>query len=85
MQGQIWLAPPQLYELSRLAQINSAEDLKIFSKKRQVDGIERWLPIRCKTKNGHIMTILPGRKTLSSVSLRVPLEYDYCVREYAFV
>lgn len=82
MQGHIWLAPPQLYELSRLAEINSAENLKIFSKKRQQQGIERWLPIRCKTKNGDIMTILPGRKSLS---LRVPLQFQYVIRNVHYL
>ena len=82
MQGHIWLAPPQLYELSRLAEINNAENLKIFSKKRQQQGLERWLPIRCKTKNGDIMTILPGRKSLS---LLVPLQFQYVFRNVYYL
>lgn len=60
MQGHIWLAPPQLYELCRFAQIGTVEDLKIFCKSRQQKGIERWLPIRSQSEEGYT-TILPGK------------------------
>ncbi|XP_032778840.1 nucleoside diphosphate-linked moiety X motif 19 [Daphnia magna] len=59
VQGHIWLAPPQLYELCRFAQIDTVEDLKIFCKSRQQKGIERWLPIRSQSEEGYT-TILPG-------------------------
>ncbi len=53
-----------MYELCRLAHFNSAEELKIFSKERQQEGTERWLPIRRQAKDG-LLTILPGRLSIA--------------------
>lgn len=59
VQGKLWLAPPQMYELCRLAHFSDAEDLQLFAKRRQSSGLERWLPIGQKIRN-EIMTLLPG-------------------------
>jgi len=59
VQGNIWLAPPQIYELSRMAHFENAKDLKEFASTRQRSGITRWLPVGKKTSNG-LMTVLPG-------------------------
>ncbi|CAG7730799.1 unnamed protein product, partial [Allacma fusca] len=53
------LMPPQLYELSRLRNIHTIEDMsKLLELRRQL-GIERWLPQIVGTDNGMI-SILPG-------------------------
>lgn len=53
------LAPPQVYELSRICNFNSLKLLKEFSRKREQFGVERW----CATINGlkdGAMLSLPG-------------------------
>lgn len=63
VQENIWLGPPQVYELSRMANFFAASDLKSFAEKRQKAGIERWLPVGFKTTTG-LMTVLPGMCTV---------------------
>ena len=60
LEGHIWLAPPQLYELCRMANFDHAEKLKTFAKTKQLSGIEQWLPIRHQAEEG-FMTVLPGK------------------------
>lgn len=59
VQGNIWLAPPQIYELCRLAHFETSKDIKSFASTRQLSGICRWLPVG-KTSKGLMMTVLPG-------------------------
>jgi nucleoside diphosphate-linked moiety X motif protein 19 len=53
------LSPPQVYELSRLLNFFTIEELSEFSAKRQELGIERWIPMIAMYSDGAIST-LPG-------------------------
>ena len=57
--GKLWLAPPQFWEISRIANLSSFDNLKDFSVKREMKGCETWLPILKFCKDGHY-SIYPG-------------------------
>ncbi|XP_068116084.1 acyl-coenzyme A diphosphatase NUDT19 [Hyperolius riggenbachi] len=54
-----WLPPPQFYNLSRLCNFSSIQELHRFSCSRGLEGCERWLPITVHAENGVVHT-LPG-------------------------
>nr|KAF6407622.1 nudix hydrolase 19 [Molossus molossus] len=56
---EIWLAPPQFYEIRRLANFASLSDLHKFCLDHVLEGVERWLPITLLTADGQI-SLLPG-------------------------
>uniref|UniRef100_A0A4X2KZ60 Acyl-coenzyme A diphosphatase NUDT19 n=1 Tax=Vombatus ursinus TaxID=29139 RepID=A0A4X2KZ60_VOMUR len=56
---EIWLAPPQFYEIRRLKNFASLLDLHKFCLDRSSEGCERWLPITLLTLDG-AMQLLPG-------------------------
>ena len=56
---KLWLAPPQVYELSRLLNFNTKESLAMFSSTRQQEGLTTWLPVRVECEDG-MLSILPG-------------------------
>ncbi|XP_003798499.1 nucleoside diphosphate-linked moiety X motif 19 [Otolemur garnettii] len=56
---EIWLAPPQFYELRRLENFASLSDLHKFCLDRALEGLERWLPITLLTADGSLQ-LLPG-------------------------
>ncbi|XP_066267884.1 acyl-coenzyme A diphosphatase NUDT19-like [Branchiostoma lanceolatum] len=53
------IPPPQVYELSRLCQVQSLADLHHFSRERGAKGCERWLPVLFPCEDGHV-SVLPG-------------------------
>ncbi|KAJ7311920.1 hypothetical protein JRQ81_006240 [Phrynocephalus forsythii] len=55
----IWIAPPQFYELCRLYNFSSLHDLHRFGSERAVEGCERWMPVILVASDGHIQ-LLPG-------------------------
>nr|XP_056718539.1 acyl-coenzyme A diphosphatase NUDT19 [Euleptes europaea] len=55
----IWIAPPQFYELCRLCNFPSLHDLHRFGFERAVEGCERWMPVLLTASDGH-MQLLPG-------------------------
>ncbi|KAG9509186.1 Nucleoside diphosphate-linked moiety X motif 19 [Fragariocoptes setiger] len=57
--ADVFLAPPQVYELSRLCNFTEFDALKQFSIERQPLGIERWLPVISTYQDGAI-ALLPG-------------------------
>ena len=57
---KINLAPPQLYEIGRLLNFYSIEELDSFSKMRADKGCPRILPVRINFQDG-VASILPGR------------------------
>ncbi|XP_065068583.1 acyl-coenzyme A diphosphatase NUDT19-like [Rhopilema esculentum] len=57
--GTLQLPVPQIYELTRLGQFLTLEELAEFSLQRECLGTERNLPIRVKFNNG-FMSISPG-------------------------
>ncbi|XP_036608059.1 nucleoside diphosphate-linked moiety X motif 19 [Trichosurus vulpecula] len=56
---EIWLAPPQFYEIRRLVNFASLSDLHKFCLDRSSEGCERWLPIMLLTLDGAVQ-LLPG-------------------------
>ncbi|XP_068938713.1 acyl-coenzyme A diphosphatase NUDT19 [Petaurus breviceps papuanus] len=59
MYEEIWLAPPQFYEIRRLVNFASLLDLHKFCLDRSSEGCERWLPITLLALDGAIC-LLPG-------------------------
>lgn len=57
--GDLWLPPPQLYEISRFLQFSHFDTMKSFAQERSKKGLERYLPVRVNTNNG-VISILPG-------------------------
>jgi len=56
---ELWLAPPQVYELSRLLNFSAQQDLAKFSQTRHKQGLSTWLPVRKECQDG-MLSILPG-------------------------
>lgn len=59
IQKRAVLAPPQVYELSRISNINTIRQLKDFARRRQTEGTERWCARITGLKDGALLT-LPG-------------------------
>ncbi|XP_003737550.1 nucleoside diphosphate-linked moiety X motif 19 [Galendromus occidentalis] len=57
--GSVFLAPPQVYEMSRLANMSSYGQLSKFCQERNKLGIDRWLPVIGATSDG-VVSLLPG-------------------------
>ncbi|XP_069918625.1 tubulin alpha-3 chain [Oryctolagus cuniculus] len=57
---EIWLPPPQFYEIRRLENFASLSDLHIFCLDRASEGVERWLPITLFTADG-VVQLLPDK------------------------
>ncbi|XP_066493641.1 acyl-coenzyme A diphosphatase NUDT19 [Tiliqua scincoides] len=55
----IWIAPPQFYELCRLCNFPSLHDLHKFGSERALEGCERWMSVVLVASDGH-MQLLPG-------------------------
>ena len=58
-QERLFLAPPQVYELSRLHHLSNFSSVQDFVKKRDRLGCVRWLPVLATYKDGAI-SFLPG-------------------------
>ena len=58
-QEKVFLAPPQAYELSRLYNLKSFNNLIKMVKKRERFGTKQWMPIISTYADGSI-SILPG-------------------------
>ncbi|XP_051574164.1 nucleoside diphosphate-linked moiety X motif 19 [Myxocyprinus asiaticus] len=56
---EIWIAPPQFYDLGRTCRFPALRDLHSFACKRSLEGCEQWLPIRLLCTDGYI-SLLPG-------------------------
>ncbi|XP_008837688.1 nucleoside diphosphate-linked moiety X motif 19 [Nannospalax galili] len=59
MSKEIWLAPPQFYEVRRLGNFASLSALHRFCLDRGLEGAERWLPIMYLTADSSVQ-LLPG-------------------------
>ncbi|GIY19555.1 nucleoside diphosphate-linked moiety X motif 19 [Caerostris darwini] len=55
----VFLAPPQVYELSRLLHFSSFQALRSFAGERARKGVQRWLPVIVTCMDGAI-SLLPG-------------------------
>ena len=58
-QERLFLAPPQVYELSRIHHLSNFSALEDFVKKRDRLGCVRWLPVLATYRDGAI-SFLPG-------------------------
>ncbi|XP_056448215.1 nucleoside diphosphate-linked moiety X motif 19 [Gadus chalcogrammus] len=58
---EMWIAPPQFYELSRLCHYPSLSELHTFASQRSQEGCEHWLPVVLKTDT-ELLSLLPGDK-----------------------
>lgn len=59
VQERLFLAPPQVYELSRIHHLTSFNAVKDFASTRGLLGCHRWLPVLATYKDGAI-SYLPG-------------------------
>lgn len=59
VQERVFLAPPQVYELSRIANLHNFDAVKTFAESRQKLGTERWLPVIATYTDG-ALSVLPG-------------------------
>ncbi|XP_070688655.1 acyl-coenzyme A diphosphatase NUDT19 [Pempheris klunzingeri] len=57
---ELWIAPPQFYELGRLCHFPLLNDLHRFSSQRATEGCEQWEPV--VLNDGHSISLLPGDK-----------------------
>lgn len=57
--SKVWFQPPQVYELSRLANIHEIENAQKFAMDRNSKGSTLFLPVKYKCNNG-LVGILPG-------------------------
>ncbi|XP_078107908.1 acyl-coenzyme A diphosphatase NUDT19 isoform X2 [Sander vitreus] len=58
---ELWIAPPQFYELSRMCRLPLLYDIHNFSSQRATEGCEQWLPV-VSLKDEHYISLLPGDK-----------------------
>lgn len=56
---ELWIAPPQFYDLSRMCRFPYLNHLHSFASQRAIEGCEQWLPIRLVTDTVYI-SLLPG-------------------------
>jgi len=56
---ELWLASPQVYELSRLLKFKDHEVLAEFAKERHKQGLSTWLEVMVECEDG-IVSLLPG-------------------------
>jgi len=58
--GSVILAPPQVYEMSRLANFSSVDELRAFSDKRKSKGLIRLFPQLGITSDGKRLSFMQG-------------------------
>ncbi|XP_028812553.1 acyl-coenzyme A diphosphatase NUDT19 [Denticeps clupeoides] len=56
---EIWIAPPQFYEMCRMYRFPLLHDLHSFACLRSLEGCEQWLPVQLSSSEGFI-SLLPG-------------------------
>jgi len=57
--GTGWMAPPQIYEQSRLLRLSHFEAAQKFSALREEFSLSRWLPVPLHASDG-VLSVLPG-------------------------
>lgn len=58
--SQVMLAPPQVYELTRMSQVKDFDQLRDVTEQRQSEGVTTFFPILMKTSDGIQFSPLPG-------------------------
>lgn len=71
--GEIQLAPPQIYELARLARFDKVEALNTFVQHRESSGLIQFVPLLGKCSDGVRLAILPGKLTMMCTFLFLTL------------
>lgn len=66
---KLWLAPPQCYELTRLAHLYDIDEIVRFAKERNHKGSELFCPIQFKCTDAAVF-LLPGDDLY-------PKDYDF--------
>lgn len=66
----VFLAPPQVYELSRMLHFSSMDRFSRYLAARQVLGTERWLPVMLTYDDGAV-SLLPGDQRYPPVPVLV--------------
>ncbi|CAH1779779.1 unnamed protein product [Owenia fusiformis] len=56
---KLWIAPPQVYELARIANFSKYDDLLKFSKERATEGCEQIMPVISMCTDGRL-SLYPG-------------------------
>jgi len=56
---KLWLPPPQFYELNKISNFMSIEDLADFAKTRSTKGLTLFLPVNYACSDG-MVAVLPG-------------------------
>ena len=51
---KLWIAPPQVYELSRVSNFTKFDDLKKFSAERSLKGCRTWMPYIIPMADGQV-------------------------------
>ena len=64
-QERVFLAPPQVYELSRFYPFKSYDEFRQFIIRREINGCDRWLPVICTYIDGAV-SALPGNSNHSN-------------------
>ncbi|XP_008287114.1 acyl-coenzyme A diphosphatase NUDT19 [Stegastes partitus] len=68
---ELWIPPPQFYELSRMCRFPLLNDLHGFARQRATEGCEQFLPVIVVTDE-HSMSLLPGDKLYPSDTSEKP-------------
>nr|XP_061796464.1 acyl-coenzyme A diphosphatase NUDT19-like [Nerophis lumbriciformis] len=69
----LWIAPPQFYELRRLCRFASLSNLHAFARQRSTDGCERWLPVIFLQEDSYI-SVLPGDQLYPNNSDKIEVD-----------
>lgn len=64
--GALLLPPPQIYELGRLVNFDSYDELKKFACERERMGMEQLFPVKIFTSDGMI-SCLPGERHVNNI------------------
>lgn len=78
--GSVFLAPPQIYELTRLLNFHKIQELNQFSKNREYSGVYRWVPVIASSADGAV-SFLPGDDFYPE---NPNIEGDFANPEYSF-
>lgn len=59
LEERVFIAPPQVYELSRIMRLPNISSMRKFARSRQTLGTERWMPFMFTYDDGSL-GVLPG-------------------------
>lgn len=71
--GAVFLAPPQVYETSRLLNVTSFAELSQFASRRAAEGCEQWMPVIASASDGAV-SLLPGQFAWARMPAEAPVQ-----------